>query len=170
MAGMIDARRAGPEDAYEIMRLRGVMIGSMGAGRPLTGDWQQTGAEVVRRLLTGPDPAVAGYVVDRPDDDGLAACVVGQIDQRLPGPDDPTGLRGYVYNVATDLAYRRRGFSRACMRGLLAWFDDHGVRTVDLRASRDGEPLYASLGFVRTRDPAMRRISTASRPGVTAAR
>ena len=167
---MIDARRAGPEDADELMRLRGVMIGSMGDGRPLTGDWQHTGADVVRRLLAGPDPTVAAYVVDRPDGEGLAACVVGQIDQRLPGPNDPTGLRGYVYNVATDAAYRRRGFSRACLRGLLDWFDDHGVGTVDLRASPDGEPLYASLGFVRTRDPAMRRVSTAGRRGVTAGR
>ncbi|MCA2214674.1 GNAT family N-acetyltransferase [Jidongwangia harbinensis] len=156
---MIEARPAGPADADEIMRLRGVMIGSMTGGHPVTGDWQQAGADVVRRLLTGPDPAVAAFVVDRPDGDGLAACVVGQIDQRLPGPRDPTGLRGYVYNVATDAAYRRRGYSRACMRALLDWFGTRGVGTVDLRASADGEPLYASLGFVRTPDPAMRRVA-----------
>jgi GNAT superfamily N-acetyltransferase len=100
----------------------------------------------------------------------MASMIDARRAQRLPGPNDPTGLRGYVYNVATDAAYRRRGFSRACLRGLLDWFDDHGVGTVDLRASRDGEPLYASLGFVRTRDPAMRRVSTANRRGVTAAR
>jgi GNAT superfamily N-acetyltransferase len=161
MAAMIEARRAAPSDADEIMRLRGVMVGSMGDGRPLTGDWQRTGAEVVRRLLAGPDAAVAAFVVDRPHSAGLAACVVGQVDQRLPGPRDPTGLRGYVYNVATDEAYRRRGYSRACMRALLDWFDGRGVHTVDLRASADGEPLYASLGFVRTRDPAMRRVTPA---------
>lgn len=159
MAAMIEARPAGPSDAGEIMRLRGVMVGSMGGGGPLTGDWQRTGAEVVRRLLAGPD--VAAFVVDRPDGAGLAACVVGQVDQRLPGPGDPTGLRGYVYNVATDEAYRRRGYSRACMVALLDWFGARGVPTVDLRASADGEPLYASLGFVRTRDPAMRRITPA---------
>jgi hypothetical protein len=35
------------------------------------------------------------------------------------------------------------------------------VEVVDLRASPDGEPLYASLGFARTKDPAMRRINAA---------
>jgi ribosomal protein S18 acetylase RimI-like enzyme len=94
-----------------------------------------------------------------PGDSGLVACVVGAIDERLPGPHNPTGWRGYVYNVATDPAYRRRGFSRACMQALLEWFAERGVGSVDLRASPDGEPLYTSLGFARTRDPAMRRVS-----------
>ena len=99
--------------------------------------------------------------MDRPDGPGLAACVVGAVDQRQPGPRDTSGLRGYVYNVATDVAYRRRGFSRACMTALLDWYARRGITAVDLRASADGEPLYASLGFARTRDPAMRRISPA---------
>lgn len=42
------------------------------------------------------------------------------------------------------------------MEALLDWFRERGVRRVDLRASEEGEPLYASLGFVRTPDPAMR--------------
>ena len=41
------------------------------------------------------------------------------------------------------------------MEALLDWFRERGVRKVDLTASADGEPLYASLGFVRTPDPAM---------------
>jgi GNAT superfamily N-acetyltransferase len=86
----------------------------------------------------------------------LAACAVGVIEQRLGGPANPSGLVGYVFSVATDPAHRRRGYSRACMQGLLAWFDDRRVSTVDLRASVEGEPLYRSLGFVRTVEPAMR--------------
>ena len=104
---------------------------------------------------------MAAFVADRPDGSGLAACAVGAIDQRLPGPNDPTGLRGYVLNVATDPAYRRRGLSRACLNAVLEWFGQRGVRAIDLRASAEGEPLYASLGFVRTREPGMRLISPA---------
>jgi hypothetical protein len=48
------------------------------------------------------------------------------------------------------------------MRALLAWYRDHGVSHVDLRASRQGEPLYQALGFVRTRDPAMRLVFPSS--------
>jgi GNAT superfamily N-acetyltransferase len=154
---MIDVRRAGPADAEGLMEMRGVMLGSMGDGTPLTGDWQRTGAAVLRERLARERHTLAAFVVDRGPGHGIAACAVGQVDQRLPGPNDPTGLRGYVYNVATDPAYRRRGFSRACMTALLDWFDGLGVGVVDLRASARGEGLYASLGFVRTPDPAMRR-------------
>lgn len=71
-----------------------------------------------------------------------------------------TGVRGCPpgehSSVATDPDMRRRGYSRACMEALLAWFRERGVPRIDLRASCDGEPLYTSLGFVRTPDPAMR--------------
>ena len=153
---MIDVRRAGPGDAEELMRLRGVMLGGMHGGTEVSGDWQRTGAEILRVQLAATSSSLAAFVADKPDGPGLAACVLGQVDQRLPGPRDPTGLRGYVYNVATDPAYRRRGLSRACMTALLEWFAALGTEVVDLRASPEGEPLYASLGFVRTADPAMR--------------
>ena len=97
-------------------------------------------------------------VVAEHDAPGLAACALGQIDERLPGPGDPTGRRGYIYNVATLASHRRRGYSRACMTALIDWYAHRGIRAVDLRASRDGEPLYTSLGFRRTPDPAMRLI------------
>jgi ribosomal protein S18 acetylase RimI-like enzyme len=155
---MIEVRRGRPEDAEELMRLRTVMMAGMpGASTPQPGPWLEAGAAVLRRQLTDPAELVAAFVVDSPP--GLAACVVGAIDERLPGPRSVSPLRGYVYNVVTDPAYRRRGFSRACMQALLAWFEEHGVSSVDLRASPDGEPLYASLGFARTKDPAMRRIT-----------
>jgi GNAT superfamily N-acetyltransferase len=158
---MIDVRRAAPADAVELMALRAEMLGSI-TGEPLpAGDWQRIGAEMLRGRLDPASRTFAAFVVDRPGAPGLAAGVVGQVDQRLPGPGDPTGLRGYVYSVATLSAYRRRGFSRACMTALLEWYAEVGVATVDLRASPAAEPLYASLGFRRTPDPAMRRVTAA---------
>jgi ribosomal protein S18 acetylase RimI-like enzyme len=152
---MIETRRAGADDAAELMRLRSVMMDAVRPGGPGPGSWVDAGVPVVQRLL-GDTDTVAAFVVDKPGTPGLAACVVGLIDQRLPGPNDPTGLRGYVLNVATDPAYRRRGFSRACMTALLEWYAQRGIGAVDLRASAEGEPLYASLGFTRNRDPGMR--------------
>jgi ribosomal protein S18 acetylase RimI-like enzyme len=171
---MIDVRRAGPDDADELMVLRGVMIsalwgrpspgasspGAPAPGVPAPDGWMATGAALLRtHLISGVEARMAAFVVDRDDRQGIAACAVGQIDQRLPGPGDPTGRRGYVYNVATHAEYRRRGYSRACMESLLRWFEESGVGVVDLRASGDGEPLYTSLGFRRTDHPTMRRTS-----------
>jgi GNAT superfamily N-acetyltransferase len=158
---MIEVRRGTPGDADELMRLRVVMLSGMPAATaPEPGPWLRAGADILRRQLADPADRLAAFVVERPDG-GLAACVVGAIDERLPGPSAPNPFKGYVYNVATDPAYRRRGYSRVCMEALLAWYADRGVRQVDLRASPDGEPLYASLGFVRTKDPAMRRVTAA---------
>jgi len=155
---MIDTRRAGVGDAAELLRLRSVMLDAMRPGGPDPQAWIDPGLAVVRPLLDPGNRTMAAFVVDRPDGPGLASCVVGTIDQRLPGPTDPSGLRGYVLNVATDPAYRRRGFSRACMTALLDWYARRGIRAVDLRASAAGEPLYASLGFVRNSEPGMRLI------------
>jgi ribosomal protein S18 acetylase RimI-like enzyme len=167
---MPQVRRAEPEDADELMRLRVVMIaGIPGGTSPQPGPWLTTGAEVLRRQLADPAERVAAFVVDAGEgadtgvnaSEGLASCVVGAIDERLPSPHSPAPWRGYVYNVATDPAYRRRGFSRACMRALLAWFEERGVSLVNLHASPDGAPLYTDLGFARTKDPSMQRISSA---------
>jgi GNAT superfamily N-acetyltransferase len=159
---MVDTRRAGVGDAAELMRLRSVMMAEVRPGAAGPESWLVPGIAVLERMLGDQDDTMAAFVVDRPAEPGLAACVVGMIDQRLPGPNDPTGLRGYVLNVATDPAYRRRGFSRACMTALLDWYTRRGIGAIDLRASAAGEPLYASLGFVRNRDPGMRLINPAS--------
>ena len=154
---MVDVRRATPDDADELMRLRVVMMSSQpGATPPEPGPWLKVGADILRKQLADPADRLAAFVVDSAEG-GLAACVVGAIDERLPGPDGRNPYKGYVYNVATDDGYRRRGYSRACMSALLAWYADRHVPLIELKASPAGEPLYASLGFVRTKDPAMRR-------------
>lgn len=153
---MIVARQAVPGDAQELMRLRKVMLDAMGDEPAPSGEWERAGAAILEKQLSDPDGMLAAFVIDRSDGTGLAACVVGAVDQRLPTPRDPTGLRGYVYSVATDPTHRRRGYSRACMTALIDWYATRGVSAVDLRASPDGEPLYAALGFRRTDEPAMR--------------
>ncbi|WP_307869059.1 GNAT family N-acetyltransferase [Micromonospora sp. C95] len=155
---MSDVRRANVDDARELVRLRAVMLGALSDAPPEPGEWQHTALRTLRQQLPDPAADLAAYVVDAPGRPGmLAACAVGVVDLRLGGPVDPSGRSGYVFNVATDPAYRRRGFSRACLGALLDWFAGRGVRTVDLKASPEGEPLYRELGFRSTSMPAMRR-------------
>ena len=130
------------------------MYGSMGV---VDGDsaWAASACDMLRGQLEATDPHMAAFVVDG-DDGGLAACAIGQLRQRLPSPGDPADLSGYISNVCTDHAHRRRGYARACVTGLIDWFAGRGVTRIDLRASAQAEPLYTSLGFKRTADPAMR--------------
>ncbi|MGP4048085.1 GNAT family N-acetyltransferase [Streptomyces sp. 2A115] len=149
-------RRAVPEDAEELLRLRQVMIDSM-AGSDSSTQWHAESLPTVRGRLADPHGGFAAFVVDHPERPGvLAALVVGTLEYRIGRAGNPHGRVGYVFSVATDPDVRRRGYARACMEVLLDWFREKGVAQVDLNASSEAEPLYASLGFVRKPDPSMR--------------
>ncbi|WP_433791192.1 GNAT family N-acetyltransferase [Actinoplanes sp. CA-252034] len=148
-------RQATPEDVDELVRLRAIMLRAFPRD-DWNDDWRAPARASLLRRLSAAEPVLAAFVVENPDGPGLAACAVGVIDEHLGNPHSADGRVGYVFNVITDHGMRRRGYSRACMEALLQWFRDQGVRTADLKASPDGEPLYTSLGFARTSDPAMR--------------
>jgi RimJ/RimL family protein N-acetyltransferase len=155
---MTDVRPAAPDDARELVRLRSIMLAAMAAGRePEPGRWQDIAVETLRRRLADENGRWAAFVIDKPDRPAeLAACVLGVIESRLGSPENPSGEFGYVLNVATDPGYRRRGYSRACMRALLDWFRRRGVVRVELRTSAEGEPLYRALGFAPVSAPTLR--------------
>jgi GNAT superfamily N-acetyltransferase len=143
-----DVRQAVEYDLVELVRLRALLFEHLGGAffAPATADdgWLDALAVVLKEQLTA--DAVRILVVDG-GGDGLAACGIGTIEQRLPGPHLHNGRIGQVIGVVTDPAHRRRGHSRAIMEGLLGWFRDREVARVDLYASAEGEPLYRELGF-----------------------
>ena len=146
-----DVRRATIDDAWELVRLRGIMLEATDGIPTEPGPWQGTSVKILRNRLSAPEPTMAAFVIDRPGEPGvLAACALGVIEERLGGPRNPSGLAGYVFNVCTEAAFRRRGYSRACMLSLLSWYRESGVERIDLRASDDGAPLYRALGFIDT--------------------
>jgi ribosomal protein S18 acetylase RimI-like enzyme len=143
-----DVRVADVADIDEIIRLRAVMLSSMDGLQIPPGPWIESAADTLRDRLPESDDTFAAFVIEQPDHPGrLACCVTGLIEMRLGKPDHPSGRYGYVFNVCTDVGYRRRGYARACMEALLTWYADRGVHKIDLKASDDGEPLYRSLGF-----------------------
>ncbi|MFF3161380.1 GNAT family N-acetyltransferase [Streptomyces sp. NPDC003273] len=146
-------RRAGPEDAAEVLRLRQVMIDSMARADRST-DWHAESLPALRARLGEPEGDFAAFVVDHPERPGaLAALVAGTLDYRIGRAGDPLGTVGYVFSVATDPDARRRGYARACMDTLLGWFRERGAGRAQLTTSAEGAPLYASLGFRPKPDP-----------------
>ncbi|MGW7267478.1 GNAT family N-acetyltransferase [Streptomyces sp. NPDC054842] len=148
-------RQAAADDVPELVRLRALLFETLGGdffnSPSAEGDWQPALAAVLEEQVSAKDVRI---LVVR-GDDGLAACGIGTIEQRLPGPHLRNGRIGHVIGVVTDPAHRRRGHSRAIMRGLLGWFREREVARVDLYASRDGEPLYRALGFTDHPDPSL---------------
>jgi ribosomal protein S18 acetylase RimI-like enzyme len=149
-------RRATAADAPALVRLRAVMIAEMG-GDPGGPDapWRAAAQTwFAQRAQDG--AAFAAFVVDDPAL-GLVSVAVGVCDRHAPGPTEPAGVRGRIFNVVTDPRRRRRGHARACMRALREWFEhETGARVVDLVATDDAVGLYRSLGFATPPDPLLR--------------
>lgn len=145
-------RWAGLDDVDELVRLRRVMFDSMGLAVSPADD-EAVAAAFVRGLPTG---ELFAAVVDS-GEGWLAACGVGMVALRLPGPGNPSGRFGYIQSMVTDERARRRGHARAVLAALLERFDADGVARVDLHATELGEPLYRSFGFVDPRTPELQR-------------
>ena len=62
-------------------------------------------------------------------------------------PDDPRSSRATIVNMYTEPEYRRQGIARNLMRVMIDWCRAGGFRWVSLHASKDGRPLYESIGF-----------------------
>ncbi len=149
------ARRATPEDAAELTRLRVVMFEGMGFDvSDADPAWYQhcIGDFQARLRDTG---EFAAFVIDKPGAAGLAACAAGWLNPHLMALHDLSGRRGYIANACTDADYRSRGYGRATITPLLDWMRAAGVSRVDLHASVGGELLYRSLGFAAPKFPGL---------------
>jgi ribosomal protein S18 acetylase RimI-like enzyme len=152
----IQVRRAKPDDADALVRLRGLMLAAMGAdiGGP-DAPWRAVARQWFAEQLASPE-TFAAYVVDDPDV-GVVAGAAGNVYVHPPGPKDLTTLRGHLYNVSTEPDFRRRGLARACVIALLDWFrDESSVGQIELHATPDGIDLYRALGFIEASYPTLR--------------
>ena len=154
---MVDVRQATIEDADEIVRLRGLMLGALEGSPPESSPWQDHVRATVASRMSAPEPSLAVFVVDHPTEPGrLASCAVGTVERRFGGPRDVNGVIGYVFNVVTDPDCERRGYARACMAALIGWLHRQGVSRVELKASTFGKALYERMGFTPSHGTAMR--------------
>ncbi|WP_019135243.1 GNAT family N-acetyltransferase [Cellulomonas massiliensis] len=146
----VRVRRAGVEDAAALTRLRRGMLDAMGVPGLDDERWQADCTAWFRDRLARPGALVA-CVVDGPLPDGSTgpvACAVGDLQEHAPEPWNPSGLRGHVFNVSTEPSARRRGYARACVEAVMAWFlDETTVTRVGLAATEDGRGMYEALGF-----------------------
>ena len=72
-----------------------------------------------------------------------------------PGPRYFSGRLAFVYNVYTEPDHRRRGLGRMVMEAIHAWCREERIGSLALNASRFGQSMYESLGYVVTPSPMM---------------
>ncbi|HEY0617634.1 MAG TPA: GNAT family N-acetyltransferase [Kribbella sp.] len=158
----IEVRRAKPDDAEALVRLRGLMLESMGMGMGeaiggADAPWRDVAVRYFTEGLASPQ-TFAAFVVDDPAA-GVVAGAAGHCNLHAPSPKDLSTTRGTVYNVSTEPAFRRRGLARACVVALLDWFrDETDAGQLELHATQSGDALYRALGFVASTYPAQRLV------------
>jgi ribosomal protein S18 acetylase RimI-like enzyme len=67
--------------------------------------------------------------------------------EAAPGYTNASTTRAYIFNVYTELEYRRQGLARKLIQALLEEAKLRGIRSVSLHATDDGKSLYSELGF-----------------------
>lgn len=91
------------------------------------------------------------------EEDGKPAACAYLVRWESPAnPACPSGIRGTVFNVWTDPAFRRSGLATQVVNALIAGARESGITILELSATRQGRPLYEKLGFCYSESPAMR--------------
>jgi ribosomal protein S18 acetylase RimI-like enzyme len=67
------------------------------------------------------------------------------------------GLKGYIMNMYTLPEYRRKGICTELLKRLVETGMVMGVRSFELHATKEGEPLYIKEGFKLHSEPTYRK-------------
>jgi len=141
----IAIRRATVADIPDLVRLRRMMFESMGFDDPVKLDaGDAAAADYFARAI--PSGEFLGWLAVTQAGEAVSTSGL-VIDQHPPGPGNLSGETGYIMNVVTHPAYRRRGLARRLVQAALAWLDERGIRRAELHATDMGRPLYEGLGF-----------------------
>ena len=65
----------------------------------------------------------------------------------MPTFSHPTGRRGHIMNVYTNVSHRRQGIAKKMMQMLINDAKAKGATEISLDATEQGRPLYESMGF-----------------------
>ena len=67
--------------------------------------------------------------------------------QRVPYQGNLTGLEGYIFNVYTCPACRKRGYAARVLDAIAAFAQERGIGRLWLHSSDGGKRIYTAKGF-----------------------
>lgn len=80
-------------------------------------------------------------------DEHLAGCGGVCLYTEMPSPENPSGKCGYLMNIHTKPAFRRRGVGALTVHWLVEQARVYGATRITLVATPEGKALYETIGF-----------------------
>lgn len=91
--------------------------------------------------------------------DGETAGIGSVHIREMPGNfKNPSGKWGYVMNIYTVPAYRRKGICRTIMKALEQEAINAGVGALELHATPEGEFVYIQEDYIEFKEPTYRKL------------
>ncbi|AIQ28794.1 hypothetical protein P40081_11875 [Paenibacillus sp. FSL P4-0081] len=81
------------------------------------------------------------------EQDRIISIAVMSTYEVLPTVSNPSGKKGYLYNVHTAAAFRRQGLFTRVLHTLIEEAERLGIAEIFLDYTADGRMLYEKLGF-----------------------
>lgn len=149
MSSAFDVRPATVDDIPILVSYRRSMFESMGIADETA---LSAMCEVMSRYLHQalPGGEYRGWVAEA---GGVVIASGGLVIQRLPpSPRNMDGRHGYIMNIYTEPAWRRKGVATAILTTILDYLRSLGVPVATLHATQDGRPVYERFGFEQTNE------------------
>ena len=137
-------REGRAEEVDRLVALRRVMFEGMGIDDP---EVLGQVAEASRKYFLENMPKGLFRVWVAEAGDELIASIGLVIHSAPPRPTNLVGKTGYIMNLVTLPAWRRRGIARALLSHVIEILRAEGIPLVTLHASDEGRGLYEELGF-----------------------
>lgn len=136
-------RRATTDDIAMLVDLRFAFVAEFAPDDSDDDAARERVADHLERTL--PSEAFLAWLVE---DSGAVVATGGMVvyERMIRSRGAGVGLEGYVLNVYTVPAHRRRGHAERLMRALLGCATERSIR-LTLVATDAGAPLYRKLGF-----------------------
>ncbi len=145
----IRIREARVDEVPEILRHRRGMYEDMG----------YTDADALSAMLSSCEP----YLITALQNGSFRCWLALQAERVVAGgavlispwPSHPYDLecrRATILNVYVEPDFRSKGIARQLTQTMIAWCREQGLAAVYLHASKNGRPLYDSLGFEPTNE------------------
>lgn len=150
--GQLRAARA--EDVNQLLTLWELLYDESGID-PAAALWKLNARTWFAESIDNPTSARIPVIVLGEE---VVAAAIGTVECGVPNPHCPRGRSVRVANVITLPQHRGQGYASTLLRDVIAWARTVQADRVDLSATRQGQQLYARLGFTTTSAPRMKFI------------